>query len=356
MIERRRMLGNTTANESDYLTFTALEDGTFTLTIPANVNTSFLTSVSYSLDDGATWVDTSNTSSAITITTPTITTGNTVKWKGVGASYGYSSSYYSKFSSTGEFVASGNIMSLLYGDNYNKQIALGNKNYTFCGLFNMAQKLMDVSNLLIPATALANYCYYNMFYGCNNITVAPVLPAKNLSQYCYFYMFCGCTSLVTPPELPATTCQTLCYGGMFRNCTSLVTASSLPATILAENCYAAMFFGCSGLINAPELPARYLKKRCYQEMFYGCTSLISAPELPATTLTDGCYNYMFQGCTSLNYIKALFTTTPSNSYTNNWVNGVASTGTFVKNISGWSSSLTGTNAIPSGWTVRTASS
>lgn len=90
-------------------------------------------------------------------------------------------------------------------------------------------------------------------------------------------------------------------------------------------------------------------------MFYGCTSLTTAPELPATTLVSSCYASMFRGCTSLNYIKAMFTTTPTTSYTRDWVNGVSATGTFVKNSAAeWTD--TGTYAVPTGWTVQTASS
>ena len=89
-------------------------------------------------------------------------------------------------------------------------------------------------------------------------------------------------------------------------------------------------------------------------MFSGCTGLTTAPELPATTLAAYCYNFMFSGCSNLNYIKAMFTTTPSNSYTQNWVRGVATTGTFVKNSAAtWE--VTGPNGIPEGWTVQTAS-
>ena len=87
-------------------------------------------------------------------------------------------------------------------------------------------------------------------------------------------------------------------------------------------------------------------------MFQGCTSLTEAPELPATTLATNCYSYMFYKCTNLNYIKALFTTEPGTDYTTHWVNNVASTGTFVKNSEAtWD--VTGTNGIPSGWTVET---
>ena len=98
------------------------------------------------------------------------------------------------------------------------------------------------------------------------------------------------------------------------------------------------------------LPATTLKRECYYGMFQDCTGLSTAPELPATTLTDKCYQRMFYGCSNLNYIKAMFTTTPGSSYTTDWVSGVASTGTFVKNAAAtWN--VTGVNGVPSGWTI-----
>ena len=206
----------------------------------------------------------------------------------------------------------------------------------------------------LPATTLANSCYSHMFDGCTSLTSAPELPATTLAEMCYQFMFRGCTSLTTAPELPVTTLVSNCYYGMFDGCTSLTSAPELPATTLAEMCYQSMFYGCTNLTTAPELPATTLVSRCYQTMFRGCTSLTTAPELPATTLVSNCYNYMFYGCTNLNYIKAMFTTTPSTTYTYNWVNGVSSTGTFVKN-SAASWNVTGSNGIPSGWTVQTAS-
>ena len=112
----------------------------------------------------------------------------------------------------------------------------------------------------------------------------------------------------------------------------------------------------TNVVNAENLilPATTLAECCYEFMFVDCTSLTSAPELPATTLANNCYYYMFYGCTKLNYIKAMCTTAPSISYTNNWVSGVAATGTFVKNsVATWN--VTGVNGIPSGWTVTTAS-
>ena len=34
-----------------------------------------------------------------------------------------------------------------------------------------------------------------MFNGCTGLTSAPELPATTLAQYCYYYMFNGCTGL-----------------------------------------------------------------------------------------------------------------------------------------------------------------
>jgi hypothetical protein len=49
----------------------------------------------------------------------------------------------------------------------------------------------------------------------------------------------------------------------------------------------------------------------------------------------------------------MFTTTPGSGYTDIWVDGVSSSGTFVKNNSAtWN--VTGTDGIPFGWTVTTA--
>ena len=215
---------------------------------------------------------------------------------------------------------SGNIQTLL-GDE--KQDGVGD--YAFNYLFYNSP-LVDAGELMLPATTLADYCYYGMFTNCTSLTQAPTLPATTLADYCYSDMFNGCTSLTQAPALPATT--------------------------LASCCYSDMFYGCTSLTQAPTLPATTLESRCYYYMFRGCTSLTQAPTLPATTLESRCYYYMFNGCTKLNYIKCLATDVKVDN-TMSWVSGVASEGTFVKNKneSNWPS---GNNGIPSGWTVQNA--
>ena len=348
---------------TQYLTFEALESGTFTCTINQYLGSIDLQSVSYSTDNGANWVTTDNTSSTVTITTPTIAQGDKVLWKGSGRTFSREEPYATKFSSTGRFNASGNIMSLVYGDNFSGQTALptGTTYSTFGSIFKGCNKLVSAQDLILPATTLKNYCYNYMFMGCTSLTTAPALPATTLGIQCYRQMFQNCTSLTTAPALPAMTLASECYNSMFYACTSLTTAPALPATTLASNCYYSMFQGCTSLTTAPTiLPATTFGSgqgnEVYKAMFKGCTALTTAPELPALSIPSWYgYEEMFSGCTHLNYVKALFTTditTNSNNYTNNWLNGVAASGTFVKNSAAeWS--LTGANGIPSGWTVET---
>jgi hypothetical protein len=97
------------------------------------------------------------------------------------------------------------------------------------------------------------------------------------------------------------------------------------------------------------LPATILSDGCYVAMFFNST-IATAPELPATTLTSECYRNMYQACGSLNYIKMLATDISAYRCLDDWVGGVASTGTFVKNPA-MTSLPTSKDGIPSGWTV-----
>ena len=98
------------------------------------------------------------------------------------------------------------------------------------------------------------------------------------------------------------------------------------------------------------LSAATLATKCYKTMFAGCTSLTRAPVLPAKKMVNQCYNNMFNGCTNLSYIKCLAKESiGSSSSLDNWVSGVAHTGTFVK-IEGvkWDKNA---SRIPNNWTV-----
>ena len=179
-------------------------------------------------------------------------------------------------------------------------------------------------------------------------------PTANTSQAVFSRLFMNCTQLTSAPALPITNLANTAYQFMFSGCTSLTRAPALPATTLSSSCYGQMFAGCTSLTAAPALPATTLASACYIGMFTGCTSLEYAPELPATTLTMMCYSSMFAGCSSLSHITMMATDISAMQCLSNWVNNVASSGTFVKNAAAtWN--VTGVDGIPEGWTVQTAS-
>ena len=385
------------------LTFKISSDGTINW---AATDSSASKTIEYNLNDGGWKSITSNTEESV----PSIEvrTGNKIQFRGNNATYGNGNpqSYSTFGSSTAEFEIEGNIMSLINSTNFITAATL-ESGFTFAGLFNGCTGLTSAENLILPATTLAMGCYSGMFAGCTSLATAPELPVTTLADGCYSGMFAGCTSLTTAPALPATAlaegcyssmfngCSSLttapalpstilanycyqhmfnectslttapfilpatklaqnCYRGMFANCTSLTTAPELPSTTLANSCYKEMFYVCTSLATAPALPAAVLENSCYDSMFGYCTSLTTAPALPAITLADSCYLNMFNGCEKLNYIKCLATDISASSCTNNWVEGVAASGTFVKNpsMTRWA---TGKNAIPSGWAVKDAS-
>lgn len=308
------------AYASQYLTIEALTSGT--VTIRATYYVHLEKEISYSIDNGTTW--TTMTTSETEQSFGNLNAGDKILLKGENAAYGNNYNQ-NRFGGTANVKIYGNIMSLVYGDNFVGQTTL-NTGYNFNYLFSQAN-VVNAENLILPATTLTTNCYRSMFEGCTSLTTAPKLPATTLADQCYTGMFKGCTSLVTAPDLPATTLEYYCYSNMFRGCTSMASAPSvLPATTLAEG--------------------------CYSYMFNSCTSLTRAPELPAETLVKSCYQYMFEYCSSLSYIKCLATVTAASSCLAYWVSGVASSGTFVKaaNMENWK---TGQHGIPEGWTVVT---
>lgn len=175
----------------------------------------------------------------------------------------------------------------------------------------------------------------SLLYG-DNFVGQTNIPASS----CFYNLFSGSTGLTSVENmvLPATSLQRACYYGMFSGCTALTTAMEiLPFTgTVPQSAYASMFEGCTSLTRAPELPGK----------------------LGSSSGSKNAYIRMFYGCSSLNYIKCLTTSVPSDDYgypycTSNWINGVAATGTFVKNASTtWPTGTKWVNgSIPDGWTV-----
>lgn len=263
----------------DYFTLVVLESGTIKWAMD---------NLEYSLNDGA-WTAWNRTNGLA------VSVDDKVRFRSsTNTSYNNVRINYGK-----EFEAEGNIMSLLYGDNFVGQSTLS-QDRVFRRIFYLS-KVVNAENLILPATTLATNSYDEMFLSCTSLTKAPVILATSLANYCCRGMFNGCTSLTEAPALPATT----------------------------------------------------LAPYCYDTMFNGCTSLTKAPLLPATILESCSYQNLFNGCTSLNFIKCLATDISKNGCLNNWVLNVSATGTFVKDAS-MSAWPTGSSGIPDNWTVQDA--
>lgn len=206
-----------------YLTFDALEDGNFSFHKQGTGD-----DIQYSKDNGSTWTPLASDEPISVIT------GDKVIWKstiipssvnGVGL-----------FSSSGKFNIGGNIMSLLYGDDFIGKTSLSGKNWAFYRLFYECTNVVEARNLILPATTLSTLCYGSMFRGCKSLTTAPKLPATTLSNACYSQMFMNCKSLTTAPELPATKLVNECYDFMFEGCTKLSEITMLATDISAWEC------------------------------------------------------------------------------------------------------------------------
>ena len=277
---------------NDYLTFVSLEDNnTFYWNVDDVNHRYFGNPILYSLNNGKTWNSVSNGEIA------TVNSGDKILLKAFNSGYGYNDSGYYKicrFSSDGEFNAYGNILSMIYGDDFANNNILNGAFLTFSGC-----RIVSAENLILPSEFGENGTIGGMFNGCTSLTTAPKLPALTLTDNCYSFMFQNCTSLTVAPELPATTLGDYCYLAMFFGCTSLTEAPELPATTLVQNCYDGMFYGCGSLITAPELPATRLANSCYREMFSNCTSITSEAIVPDSVdkpISSNYCAYMYCNC------------------------------------------------------------
>ena len=286
--------------EPDYLYIENVDESDCELSFTTNSSTTLPPSDKYTnkvefSTDKKTWT-TWNFDTANTLTIPI---GGKVYLRndsGVFSYYGTDGYYYlTSIKTTMKCNVGGNLNTLL---NYNEEILdISDKRSCFRRLF-IGAKIVDASKLVMPATTLSEYCYADFFV--NN------------------------SSLIAPPELPAVN--------------------------LADNCYYKFFYGCSSLNASPSLPATTLAVACYMGMYERCYKLTNAPILPATTLAESSYKEMFASCSSLNSITVYADDISAKNCTSNWLNGVASTGTFNNYGSAIYTKDSG-DGVPAGWRV-----
>lgn len=150
----------------------------------------------------------------------------------------FSGSYYKgyiTFSSSVSSNVGGDIRTLSNYLNVNSETKP--QSYMFFYLFYNNKNIVDASNLRLPYTTLAEYCYSSMFQDCTSLTTAPTeLPATTLESGCYYNMFIWCSSLTTTPILHATKLETNSYNQMFSGCSKLKSVTTYAQDISASGC------------------------------------------------------------------------------------------------------------------------
>lgn len=224
---------------------------------------------------------------------------------------------------------SGNIFSLLYGDNFiGKTTFASGSSYNFDTFSYQNNTLTNAENLVLPATTLTTHCYGSLFNGCTNLKKAPKeLPATVIANGAYSNMFDGDRSLTTIPKMH----HPITYGWA---------------------CYR-MFANCNSLTNIDNLTFGQLtpwSEYAYSWMFIDCTNLTGTVELPATTLCKRCCTNMFQN-TKITGIKVGFTEIADSTALASWLTGVTTTGVLYKpSAATYDDSALN---LPSTWTVET---
>ena len=210
----------------DYLTLDILTGGTVAwCTAGAGANKT----IEYSINGGA-WNTITSSSAPPTIN---VSDGDKVRLRGTNSTYASSNADYVGFSGgTASFDVEGNIMSLVYGDNFVNNTALTGT-YNFCSMFKQTN-VISAENLILPATTLTPHCYRALFANSPTVTVAPALPATTLANACYRFMFQD-AAITTAPDLLAPILVTDCYDGMFNNCLKLDYIRCLATDISAAS-------------------------------------------------------------------------------------------------------------------------
>lgn len=385
---RRRLLYAKSKELPNYLCFTALVDnstigktGTYTSSLEFSVN-------------GSTWNVFDNS------TTINLNAGEKAYFRGTNTRLASSDSVCTTFVMTGSIAGSGNVMSLLYANDFDTRLSLtvGNE---FRSLFINCTALTSAPEL--PATTVSGWSTYDrMFKGCTSLVAAPDLPASSLSRGCYTSMFEGCTGMLTAGTMSITSVAQDSLNSMFKGCSALIDASNIEinATSISTSSFLGMFYNCISLVSPPSLrivgayantafsqmfyncgiksfPSFHMTNIGASElqyMFYGCSSMegdidlssctsaygtyqcremfrncskITKAVLPSITeVPASAYQDMFNGCSMLSYVMILSISVASNWSLSGWLNNVASNGILVKHID-----ATWTGNVPSNWTV-----
>jgi hypothetical protein len=111
--------------------------------------------------------------------------GEWVNFRGTNATQGADD--YMNIKCSGKCYIYGNVMSLLSKDNFATMTVLQYEN-TFQNLFMDNEYIFHANgkDLVLPATTLEPYCYYQMFSGCKNLNYVKCLATDISAENCTF--------------------------------------------------------------------------------------------------------------------------------------------------------------------------
>ena len=306
--------------DEQYFTIESLDDNNI-ISITQGTQTDTVT-LQISKDLGNTWETAITTAPETTTQLTTLNYGERAIIKGTNATFTTVGTLAGgiHFNTSKRINISGNIGSLVYGDNFASQTALPNSDYIFRGLFGtdatthengeVLTKVVDASKLVL-LNPTGTYAYAYMFYYCTMLNKIPQHYASSLQAYAYQGLFCGCTGLINIHiELPATVLKEGCYREMFSGCANLISAPTFTINTAATACCYSMFYNCTSLLSENTnitINATATYTNCYRSMFNGCTSLTTCPisSLPATIINNYSYAYMFQDCSSMTTVPTM---------------------------------------------------
>lgn len=292
-------------NTNKYFTIEALGDGNIVISIPANVTTSFVTSISYSVNDGE-WTTITNTNAAITETISGITKGDEVKFKGIATALCvlWANATYANntllIRPTFNYGVKGNIMSLLHGDDFRDKKTLTVAN-TFSFLFMNDEHIIHSKDLVLPATTITDCCYGRMFYQATNLIDAPQeLPAKIVPQKAYYGMLWlsgikSCNpSMLKGKEFGASSCYCFIYK------TPTDTLPNIDADYAGDKAFQWGMSTNENVINQPKIKCKVTDGQySFNKVFYMNEGMIYGNDIVTENVGYGAFAYAFDGCIHL---------------------------------------------------------
>lgn len=147
---------------------------------------------------------------------------------------------------------SGNLSTLTYADEYyrtdKKSLIYYGRDNTDGAFANLFYNKVSFNNFVLDFDILQPYCYKNMFYG-SEITNVVQMTAKTMAEGCCTNMYAN-TKVNQLPEWLISDKITLaeyCFNNMFGGCQNLQEVIINTTQTLPNGCFNNMFKGCSSL-------------------------------------------------------------------------------------------------------------